>query len=264
MTSLRLCPAFSGPKDQVTSIGTSGLRFSDRSCRPRRHLSYGEEICSLGAVGNKSSQLLRGVPSPLGSRSHGTHFTTTRSVPRFPVKIAATVVSGIPRSASSSRTVNADLCGLHPARVPQLRGAACCRPSRTCSPRNSLGRLGGVGAARVFAQPSLRPPRNLTRHPNPFRKGTFRLHANRDADSLPRRLRHFQRHGHPGRVFTPGVQRPRWPDREVAVVHACAVQSTRLGGQVCPATVFLALPVAGFCPDRARIVFCLQVLSKSF
>lgn len=113
-----------------------------------------------------------------------------------------------------------------------LRGAACRRPSRTCSPRNSLGRLGGVGAAPVFAQPSLRPPRNLTRHPNPFRKGTFRLHANRDADSLPRRLRHFQRHGHPGRVFTPGVQRPRWPDREVAVVHACAVQSTRLGGQV--------------------------------
>jgi hypothetical protein len=51
-------------------------------------------------------QLQHKIPSALFDRSCGTNFAATHFLPRSSVKISGTIVRGIPRSSSNSRTVN--------------------------------------------------------------------------------------------------------------------------------------------------------------
>ena len=60
------------------------------------------------------------------SRSHRTNFATTCFMPRSCIKISDTVVFGIPRSDSSSRTIT-DLYDCSPCTLNILRCSACCR-----------------------------------------------------------------------------------------------------------------------------------------
>ena len=125
------------------------------------------------------------------------NFATTCFMPKCCIKISDTVVSGIPRSASHSRTVSHQslLIAAHTrstfSGVPLVAGPPECG-SLSIDSWPSLKHL----CHTFICAALIAVPKSLLNHPNSFREVMFKLNAKFDANSLLYLLSHFECHGH--------------------------------------------------------------------
>ena len=108
---LRLCRAFSGHGEPDNFIGMTGTPVPDHSCLPRIHLHLSLVMTLLKKAGSLVAVWIKSLASEKRCffcsycRSHGTNFATTCFMARSCIEIWHSSF-GVPRSASSSRTVS--------------------------------------------------------------------------------------------------------------------------------------------------------------
>ena len=137
-----------------------------------------------------------------GNRSHKTNFAMTCFMPRSCIKILDTVVSGIPRSPSSSLTVTC--LSLLPIRTHSIfSGDLLFQAFQSLDHfQQILNHLWSIFATLLFVLHSLHHPWNLLNYLNSFCRVMVKLNAKFDADLLLCLLSHFECYNHTIHVLT--------------------------------------------------------------
>ena len=155
-------------------------------------------------------------------------------MPRSCIKISDTVVFGIPRSASSSRTVSRRSLLIVARTRSAFSGALLVASLLECGSlsTDSLTIFEAFVPHFYLCCTYCIVPENLLNHLNSFHGRMFKINAKFDANSLLYYSVFWIRQPHSTHAHSMASNTPTDEYNEVLIVHTCTFQSTLLGCQV--------------------------------